>query len=164
MKRQFSTRRFTGHLNDPSEFRKTDAITVPSTERFTAIMVKPFFTDDWIWDAYRAHHPLRILLDPKKEEFILHSFVEMALQMERHWMPTFPEITGDSRRMNSNHGVASVIDAYRKGLKGFDLETGLSGLQSRNNGKDTGSLVRYASRETRQILSGPRVYSGIERW
>lgn len=82
----------------------------------------PFFTDDWIWDAYRAHHPLRVLIDPKKEENILHSFVEMAGQMEHHWMPTFPEITGDSRRMNSNHGVASVIDAYRKGLRGFDLE------------------------------------------
>jgi predicted alpha-1,2-mannosidase len=82
----------------------------------------PFFTDDWIWDAYRAHHPLRVLIDPEKEENILHSFVEMALQMEHHWMPTFPEITGDSRRMNSNHGVASVIDAYRKGLRGFDLE------------------------------------------
>jgi len=81
-----------------------------------------FYTDDWIWDAYRAHHPLRILIDPKKEENILHSFVEMAGQMEHHWMPTFPEITGDSRRMNSNHGVASVIDAYRKGLRGFDLE------------------------------------------
>ena len=82
----------------------------------------PFFTDDWIWDAYRAHHPLRVLIDPKKEENILHSFIEMADQMEHHWMPTFPEITGDSRRMNSNHGVASVIDAYRKGLRGFDLE------------------------------------------
>ena len=82
----------------------------------------PFFTDDWIWDAYRAHHPLRVLIDPKKEENILHSFVEMSYQMEHHWWPTFPEITGDSRRMNSNHGVASVIDAYRKGLRGFDLE------------------------------------------
>jgi predicted alpha-1,2-mannosidase len=82
----------------------------------------PFFTDDWIWDAYRAHHPLRILLDPKTEENILQSFVEMSAQMEHNWWPTFPEITGDSRRMNSNHGVASVIDAYRKGLRGFDLE------------------------------------------
>lgn len=82
----------------------------------------PFFTDDWIWDSYRAHHPLRVLLDPKKEENILHSFVEMSEQMEHNWWPTFPEITGDSRRMNSNHGVASVIDAYRKGLRGFDLE------------------------------------------
>src|SRR5665648_819358 len=82
----------------------------------------PFFTDDWIWDSYRAHHPLRVLVDPKKEEQILHSFVEMAGQMEHNWWPTFPEITGDSRRMNSNHGVASVLDAYRKGLRGFDLE------------------------------------------
>jgi predicted alpha-1,2-mannosidase len=82
----------------------------------------PFFTDDWIWDSYRAHHPLRVLIDPKKEENILHSFVEMSAQMEHNWWPTFPEITGDSRRMNSNHGVASVIDAYRKGLRGFDLE------------------------------------------
>ena len=82
----------------------------------------PFFTDDWIWDSYRAHHPLRVLVDPKKEEQILHSFVEMSGQMKHNWWPTFPEITGDSRRMNSNHGVASVIDAYRKGLRGFDLE------------------------------------------
>ncbi|MEI7421842.1 MAG: GH92 family glycosyl hydrolase [Prolixibacteraceae bacterium] len=82
----------------------------------------PFFTDDWIWDAYRAHHPLRILIDPKKEENILHSFVEMTGQMEHAWWPTFPTITGDSRSMNSNHGVASVIDAYRKGLRGFDPE------------------------------------------
>lgn len=37
-------------------------------------------------------------------------------------MPNFPEVTGDSRRMNSNHGAAMVADAYIKGLRGFDLE------------------------------------------
>ncbi len=83
---------------------------------------RPFYTDDWIWDSYRAHHPLQILLDTKKEEDILHSFVLMSEQMDRFWWPTFPEVTGDSRRMNSNHGVASVIDAHRKGLTNFDLE------------------------------------------
>ena len=36
-------------------------------------------------------------------------------------MPTFPEVTGDSRRMNSNHGVATVIDSYIKGIRNFDL-------------------------------------------
>jgi predicted alpha-1,2-mannosidase len=83
---------------------------------------RPFYTDDWIWDSYRAHHPLRILIEPEREEDILHSFVLMAEQMEHFWMPTFPEITGDSRRMNSNHGVASILDAHRKGLSNFDLE------------------------------------------
>jgi len=83
---------------------------------------RPFFTDDWIWDSYRAHHPLRVLLDPEAESNILHSFVRMSEQMDRPWLPTFPEITGDSRRMNSNHGVATLLDAYRKGIRGFDVQ------------------------------------------
>lgn len=83
---------------------------------------RPFYTDDWIWDTYRATHPLRILIDDEKESDIIHSFLLMAEQMGTDWMPTFPEVTGDSRRMNSNHAVATVIDAYRKGLRGFDLE------------------------------------------
>ncbi|WP_245986443.1 GH92 family glycosyl hydrolase [Marinoscillum furvescens] len=83
---------------------------------------RPFYTDDWIWDSYRAHHPLNVLIDSEKENDILHSFILMAEQMDNMWMPTFPEVSGDSRRMNSNHAVASVIDAYRKGLRGFDLE------------------------------------------
>lgn len=82
---------------------------------------KPYYTDDWIWDTYRAHHPLRILLDPKIETNILQSYIRMAEQMKHFWMPTFPEVTGDSRRMNSNHGVAIFADAYSKGVKGFDL-------------------------------------------
>jgi len=82
----------------------------------------PFYTDDWIWDSYRAHHPLNVLIDSEKEEAILNSFITMTEEMENAWMPTFPSIGGDGRAMNSNHGVASVIDAHFKGLSGFDLE------------------------------------------
>lgn len=82
---------------------------------------KAFFTDDWIWDSYRAHHPLRVLLDSDTEALILNSFVRMSEQMKEPWLPTFPEITGDSRRMNSNHGVATLLDAYRKGVRNFDI-------------------------------------------
>lgn len=112
---------------------------------------RDFYTDDWIWDSYRAHHPLRILTDPDKEEDILHSFLLMAEQMDNHWMPTFPEITGDSRRMNSNHAVASFIDAYRKGVKKFDLNNAF--LASKNaitqktlapwSGKPAGELDQF---------------------
>ena len=77
----------------------------------------PFYTDDWIWDTYRAAHPLRALIQPEKEEHIIESYLRMAEQMGTLWMPTFPEVTGDSRRMNSNHGIAMVADALYKGLK-----------------------------------------------
>ncbi|MBQ8520583.1 MAG: GH92 family glycosyl hydrolase [Bacteroides sp.] len=76
----------------------------------------PFYTDDWIWDTYRAAHPLRLLIDQEIEEDILASFLRMAEQMGNMWMPTFPEVTGDSRRMNSNHTVVTMADAVAKGL------------------------------------------------
>ena len=77
----------------------------------------PFYTDDWIWDTYRAAHPLRTLMDQTMEEDILASYLRMAAQMGNGWMPTFPEISGDSRRMNSNHAIPTFADAVAKGLK-----------------------------------------------
>lgn len=77
---------------------------------------KAFYADDWIWDTYRAAHPLRALLRPTEEEHIIESYLRQAEQNGSKWMPTFPELIGDTRRMNSNHGVAMVADALYKGL------------------------------------------------
>lgn len=82
---------------------------------------KPFFTDDWVWDTYRATHPLRVLIEPEMETNMVQSYIRMAEQSTDGWMPTFPEVTGDSHRMNGNHAVAVIWDAYNKGLRGFDL-------------------------------------------
>ncbi|WP_165022562.1 GH92 family glycosyl hydrolase [Dysgonomonas sp. ZJ279] len=82
----------------------------------------PFYTDDWIWDTYRATHPLRVLIEADAENDMVSSYIRMAQQTEEGWMPTFPEVTGDSHRMNGNHAVAVVWDAYCKGLRGYDLE------------------------------------------
>jgi predicted alpha-1,2-mannosidase len=112
---------------------------------------RSFYIDDWIWDSYRAHHPLRTIIDVQREEDILHSFILMAEQMDHFWMPTFPRITGDSRSMNSNHGVATFLDAHVKGLKNFDLEKAyLSGKLAVTektlapwSGKPAGELDRF---------------------
>ena len=82
----------------------------------------PFYTDDWIWDSYLAQHPLRMLIEPKMQTDMISSLIRMAKQSEENWLPTFPEITGDSHRMNCNHGVVVILDAWRKGLQGFDLQ------------------------------------------
>ena len=76
----------------------------------------PFYNDDWIWDTYRAAHPLRVVMDRDIEEDVLASFIRMAEQNGNDWAPTFPEVDGDSRRMNSNHTVATFADAIVKGL------------------------------------------------
>ncbi|MBN2660919.1 MAG: GH92 family glycosyl hydrolase [Tannerellaceae bacterium] len=90
----------------------------------------PFYTDDWIWDTYRAVHPLRVLIEPQKELAMVSSYVRMAQQSPEGWMPTFPEVTGDSHRMNGNHAVAVIWDAYCKGLTGFDLDKAYNACKS----------------------------------
>ena len=81
-----------------------------------------FYVDDAFWDNYIAAHPLRVLVDKQAENDMIRSCVLIAEQSGDGWMPTFPGMSGDGRAMNSNHGVVSVLDAWAKGLRGFDLE------------------------------------------
>ena len=82
----------------------------------------PFYTDDWVWDTYLAVHPLRILLEPQMQQHILQSYLRVAEQTPEHWLPTFPEVTGDTHRMNGNHAISLFADAYAKGLSGVNID------------------------------------------
>jgi predicted alpha-1,2-mannosidase len=80
---------------------------------------RPFYVDDWTWDTYLAHHPLRTILNPAQEEDMLQSYVDMYSQSG--WLPTFPVLFGDHACMNGFHSSITMLDAHRKGLKNFDI-------------------------------------------
>jgi len=88
---------------------------------------RPFYVDDWIWDTFRAQHPLQTILDPNKENDMLNSYTLMYEQSE--WMPTFPQVHGNHMCMNSYHSSAIFIDGYRKGLKDYDVEKAYEGIK-----------------------------------
>ncbi len=92
---------------------------------------RPFYVDDWAWDTYLAHHPLRTILNPKVEEDMLHSYVSMYQQSG--WMPTFPVLFGDHACMNGFHSSITFLDAYRKGLRNFDAATAYEGMKKNAN-------------------------------
>ncbi|RYY35691.1 MAG: glycoside hydrolase family 92 protein [Sphingobacteriaceae bacterium] len=79
---------------------------------------RPFFVDDWAWDTYLAHHPLKTILDPETEQNVLNSYVKMYDQSG--WLPTFPVLFGDHACMNGFHSSVVFLDAFNKGLRGFD--------------------------------------------
>jgi predicted alpha-1,2-mannosidase len=87
---------------------------------------RPFYVDDWTWDTYLAHHPLRAILNPGMEEDILNSYVNMYEQSG--WMPTFPVLFGDHACMNGFHSSVMFLDDARKGLKNFDIEKAYEGM------------------------------------
>jgi len=88
---------------------------------------RPFYVDDWSWDTYLALHPLRTILNPALEEDMLDSYVRMYEQSG--WMPTFPVLFGDHACMNGFHASITFLDAYRKGLKKFDIEKAYAGMR-----------------------------------
>lgn len=79
------------------------------------------YTDDWYWDTYRAAHPLRLLISESREVDMINSMLDYAGQSGEQWLPTFPAVSGDSHRMNCNHGIAVIADAVAKDAGGFDI-------------------------------------------
>jgi predicted alpha-1,2-mannosidase len=88
---------------------------------------QPFYVDDWVWDSFLAHHPLRALLHPTQEGHMLDSYVKMYQQSG--WMPTFPQVHGNHMCMNCFHSSAIFLDGYRKGIRGYDIESAYQGIK-----------------------------------
>lgn len=88
---------------------------------------RPFYVDDWAWDTFLAHHPLRTILNPAQEEDMLNSYIKMYEQS--NWMPTFPVLFGDHACMNGFHSTISFLDAYRKGLRNYDITKAYEGMR-----------------------------------
>ena len=60
------------------------------------------------------------------QQHILQSYLRVAEQTPEHWLPTFPEVTGDTHRMNGNHAISLFADAYAKGLSGVNIDKAYS--------------------------------------
>lgn len=121
----------------------------------------PFYTDDWIWDTYRATHPLRIIIEPEMERDMIRSYIRMAQQTEEGWFSTFPEVTGDSHRMNGNHAVAVVADAWAKGITDFDLEAAYSASKGALTEKSLLPWVRVPYSELDNFYNEKGFYPGL---
>jgi len=88
---------------------------------------RDFYIDDWVWDSYLAHHPLRTLLDPTAEADMLQSYVNMYEQYG--WMPQFPLLYRDDPAMHGFHSTIVFLDAWRKGIRDFDIEKAYEGMR-----------------------------------
>lgn len=97
---------------------------------------RDFYIDDWVWDTYLANHPLRMILQPEKEADMLQSYTTMYEQ--GGWMPQFPLLYKDDPAMNGFHSTIVFLDAWRKGIRGFDVDKAYEGI--RKNGTEATML------------------------
>jgi len=97
---------------------------------------RDFYIDDWVWDTYLANHPLRMILQPQKEADMLNSYTTMYQQ--GGWMPQFPLLYQDDPAMNGFHSTIVFLDAWRKGIRGYNAEKAYEGI--RKNGYEATML------------------------
>jgi len=86
----------------------------------------PFFVDDYSWGNFLALHPLMTILDPEKEGEMLQSYVRMY--KESGWIPDYPKHFGDREGMFGFHSAVMFLDAYRKGIRNYDVTSAFEGL------------------------------------
>jgi predicted alpha-1,2-mannosidase len=79
-----------------------------------------YYSDFSLWDTYRTAHPLFALLTPAIQEDFNRSLVRM-LDDGGH-LPRWPLAHGNTWAMVGNHGESMLIDAYLRGVGGFDPE------------------------------------------
>ena len=88
---------------------------------------RDFYVDDWIWDTYLALHPLRFILYPDLEADMISSYIRMYEQSG--WLPQFPQVEGDTPPMNGFHSTIMILDAWRKGIRDFDINKAYEGMK-----------------------------------
>ena len=78
-------------------------------------------SDFSLWDTFRAEMPLLTLIDPKRSNEAINTMI--AQYEQGGWMPT-PQQFGNSytNDMIGDHPVVVILDAWRKGIRNFDLE------------------------------------------
>jgi predicted alpha-1,2-mannosidase len=120
---------------------------------------RPFFVDDWVWDTYLATHPLRTILDPQMQSDVLNSYTLMYEQSG--WLPTFPQVFGNRMCMNAYHSASLFLDAHRKGITGYDLQSAYAGIKKNLT---EGTLIPWrqgrAQGRARRLLLRARLLPG----
>ncbi len=73
-----------------------------------------YFVDFSMWDTFRASHPLFNLLTPSISADMMRSLFSKAEQ--GGWLPIFPCWNSYTSAMIGDHVIATVADAYVKGI------------------------------------------------
>lgn len=81
-----------------------------------------------LWDTYRGLHPLMTLAQPERVNDFVRSF--LAIHQQQGRLPVWHLMGNETNTMNGNHSIPVIVDAYRKGIRGYDAETAYQALKA----------------------------------
>ena len=79
-----------------------------------------YYTGFSLWDTFRAAHPLYTLAVPERVDGFVNSM--LGHYQALGYLPVIPYFGWESHCMIGNHAVPVIVDAYKKGFRGFDVD------------------------------------------
>ena len=79
-----------------------------------------YYTGLSLWDTFRAAHPFYTLAAQEHVDGFVNSMLGHYRAMG--FLPVIPYFGWESYCMIGNHAIPVIVDAYRKGFRGFDVD------------------------------------------
>ena len=98
-----------------------------------------------LWDTYRAIHPLFCLLQPERNADMINSMLAHYDQSADHLLPVWSLSGNETWCMIGYHAVPVIVDAYMKGIKGFDVNRAYDAIKTTAMNPDYDNVKTYAS-------------------
>ena len=90
-----------------------------------------YYTVFSLWDTYRATHPLFTLLEQKRTNDFINTFLTQYEQ--GGLLPVWELSSNETDCMIGYHSVPVIVDAYMKGIRGFDARKALEAMKHSAN-------------------------------
>jgi predicted alpha-1,2-mannosidase len=81
-----------------------------------------------LWDTYRALHPLMTFLEPEKTVDFINTFLD--IYNKAGLLPVWELAGNETNCMIGYHAVPVIVDAYLKGIGGFDPEMAYAAVRN----------------------------------
>lgn len=89
-----------------------------------------------LWDTFRTLHPLFAVIERERTVDLIKSMLDMYLH--DNLLPVWELAANETNCMIGYHAVPVIVDAYKKGITGFDAELSLEAMQQNANANQFG--------------------------
>jgi predicted alpha-1,2-mannosidase len=113
-----------------------------------------YYTVFSLWDTYRTAHPLFTLIEPERTDDFIRTFI--AQYEQGGLLPVWELAANETFCMIGYHAVPVIVDAYIKGLRGYDIEKAYEAIKH-SASRDHFGLKHY--REQGYIPAGEEAES-----
>jgi predicted alpha-1,2-mannosidase len=81
-----------------------------------------------LWDTFRAENPLLTVIAPDKVSDMINSM--LAYYETKKILPVWTLYGNETNTMTGYHSIPVIVDAYKKGIRGFDAEKAYKAMKN----------------------------------